>query len=156
MKKSKIACDYYETVEYNDDLQGFISGGKYNFLTMKPKLMAHFEDGGSASNRVLAGVLRVSNATISEWRNPNSRYYKRNLHALVDELSHVATAKTDQWHRESASGRLKDANAQTLNRRAEKFLGMNEVQEVKHQHTYNSTEEIDAEIAKLHEEQENE
>ncbi len=156
MTNSKISCDYYETLCYDETKEGFISTSKYKFHLIKPQLIAHFEDGGSKSTRVLAGVLRVSNATVSEWLNPNSSYYKREFHGLVDELSHIATAKTDQWHRESASGRLKDANAQTLNRRAEKFLGMAETQEVTHKHIYKSTEEIDAEIAKVKEEQEHE
>lgn len=115
---------YYHNAHYDESLGQWIAKGKYDFDKFEATLTAHFKDGGLATTRVVAGVLEVSNATISEWLNVDGIYYKREFAALVAHLREIAAAKTDEWHRQSARGDLKDAQPTVLNRRAEHFLDL--------------------------------
>ncbi len=115
--------DLYSNAEWDEELESYVFHSKYNFEKFKPLLIEHFEDGGSHSLRVIAGVCRVSFATIVHWTKEGHAQYKQEFHALVQDLKEVAVVQTDKWHRQSASGRLKDANSATLNRRVEHMMG---------------------------------
>ena len=115
--------DLYSNAEWDEEHESYVFHSKYNFDEFKPLLIEHFEDGGSASLRVIAGVCRVSYATIARWTKEGDPNYKQAFHALIKDLKEVAVVETDKWHRQSASGRLKDANSATLNRRVEHMMG---------------------------------
>lgn len=123
-----MSISYENDAEWDDELDGWVFYGKkkYNFERIKHKLECHFEDGGSYHMGVIAGVLGVTRATIYRWKDPNHNQYKPDFACLLDQLKEVGLSVTDKWHRENASGRLKDANSQTLNRRAANMLEMSE------------------------------
>lgn len=132
----------------------WIFNSKYDEKNMKTRLKNHFEDGGQAINSVLAGVCGVSKQTIGRWRDPDSLYYKSAFDKWIQEHECKASALTDKWHRQSARGDLKDANAHTLNRRAEKLAGMGETKKIIQEQaiTFRDLDEIQAAIEQAEEE----
>ncbi len=143
-----------DQVIYDEDMGGYIFDSKYNFLVIKKEIIKHFKDGGLSHPAVLAGLCGVSRNTMTNWRNPNSKYFKYELDALIKEHQTKAATVTDKWHRESARGDRKDANAHTLNRRAEKLLDLGETKKIIQEQkiTLRTIEEIDEERQRIQEE----
>ena len=155
MIRSRLGEDYAVRPKYmaiwDEELGDFINNNKYDFESFCPLLKKHFEEGGSASRRVLAGLCRVSQGTMTRWLTRHSHYYKEELAEFISEYREIGSLITDQWHRESASGERKDANSSTLNRRAEKMLDM--VPEAKLVQEFTNVEQVEAEIKRVQEQQ---
>lgn len=136
---------------YDEDLEDYIFDTKYNFPVIKKKIIHHFKDGGLSHPAVLAGICEVSRATMMRWRDRNSVYFKPELDSLIKEYKAQAASVTDKWHRESARGDRKDANAHTLNRRAEKLFDMGETKKIIQEQkiTLRTIEEIDEEMERI-------
>lgn len=145
-----------EQAEYDEETDGFIFHSKYNIDKFTRKLIAHFNDGGLAHDAVIAGVCEVSQQSIMRWRDPNSPHFKEAFARVINEYQFIAAAVTDTWHRESARGDRKDANASVLNRRAERLFDLTETKDIRQTNEihFESLEEIDAEIERVREEQE--
>jgi len=94
---------------------------KYNFSLFEPLLRDHFEAGGSATIRVIAGICCVGVMTVHDWLNKKHREYHPEFASLVNEYRHVAAKITDDAHRDAALGNKKILNEKTLNRRFEKL-----------------------------------
>ena len=146
-----------EQTIYDEETGGYIFKSKYNFPVFEKAIIKHFKDGGLSNNAVLAGVCHVSRTTMMNWRKHDGEHFKPELDALIDEYQYQASSVTDKWHRESARGDRKDANAHILNRRAERLLGLGEtittVQKITH--SYDTVEDYDEAIDKIKEEQDN-
>ncbi len=139
---------------YDDSRGEWVFPSSYNFKKIEKKLTAHFADGGLAKNIVIAGLIGVSDATVYNWKNPKSAYYKEEFHKLLDRLKPKAYEKTDKKHRDLSFGRLKNGNASALNRRVSHLLGMVEKietrQEIKIEPEQN-IDEMNAEISEIDE-----
>jgi hypothetical protein len=136
--------------EWSDEHQTYTFHSKYNFEKFKPIIEQHFKDGGLNSSHVLAGLCHVSYQTILDWLNPAHKNFREDFKQLVESSVGFAAVITDQWHRESANGTRKEANARTLNRRAERILGLTEkTQQVITHKTSKSLEELDGEIEQV-------
>lgn len=157
MNKQDHPAAHREHAVYDEELGGYIFNSKYNFPVFEKAIIKHFKDGGLAHDAVIAGVCEVSQQTIMRWRQPNHEDFKYELDALINEYQPQASSVTDKWHRESARGDRRDANATLLNRRAEKLLGLGEtittVQKITH--SYDTVEDYDEAIDKIKEEQDN-
>ncbi len=141
--------------DWSDEHQSFTFNSKYNLAKFTPLIKKHFEEGGLDHAGVLAGVCGVSQATIWNWLNPKHPDFKILFRSCVDTYKYLAVQKTDQWHRESASGARKDANARTLNRRADRILGLTERTEQKVTHSVQNMDEVNAKLEQIEAEIEN-
>ncbi|MCP4472980.1 MAG: hypothetical protein GY821_00100 [Gammaproteobacteria bacterium] len=135
--------------------QVFVTERKYDLAIFKPLLMQHFQEGGWPSVPIMAGVCGVSDDMFRLWLDRESKYYKP---ALDEFIAHSKTASyvvLDKWHRESASGARKEANASTLNRRMERILNADSTrrEEKETEFTGMTIEELDEKIEYVRQQQ---
>jgi len=108
-------------IEWDEENKDWVHHKKYHFPSLRVELEKHFEEGGSSTIRVIAGICEVSATTIHNWCNQKHREYHPEFHNLISEYKNIAAKLTDDAHRKAAFGQKKIFNERTLNRRFEKI-----------------------------------